>query len=54
MRAIFEIQDAGPITNTGDAEDGKKTQCKIVLIGLRLGKDAQVWQKSFEEFLARE
>ncbi|KAH8424677.1 uncharacterized protein LDX57_002421 [Aspergillus melleus] len=55
VRAIFEIQDAGLISASGDGEaENKKTQCKIVLIGLRLGKDAQAWQRSFEEFLTRD
>lgn len=55
VRAIFEIQDAGPVSAAGDGEDqNKKTQCKIVLIGLRLGMDTQVWQRSLEEFLARD
>lgn len=48
VREVFEIRDEAP---SPDSE--RKTQCKLVLIGRGLG-DVTVWQRSFDEFLARD
>lgn len=53
VRDVFEIRDADPAPDKGS--DGSSTpQCKVVLIGRGLGEDVQPWQRSFEEFMARD
>ncbi|KAL4783079.1 CobW/HypB/UreG, nucleotide-binding domain-containing protein [Aspergillus varians] len=49
VRDVFEIRDEVPSSSGNE----RKTQCKIVLIGRGLG-DVVPWQKSFDEFLAKE
>ncbi|KAL4910170.1 hypothetical protein BDW74DRAFT_173632 [Aspergillus multicolor] len=49
VREVFEIRDEAASTSS---ENEPKTQCKIVLIGRGLG-DVEPWQRSFEEFLAK-